>query len=908
MSKINKKVYSAIAGTVLTINMVAPAVVSAQELVTSVYSGQEIVVNITSSEVISKIDELPEFDTIDLRHEKQIEYIHELYEALSKDEKEKVTNREKLEQAIEKIEQMKSIPQIEMVESEWSSNRGNINNLGLVDVKLPTGDEYLEEKWKSKGESRWNGGSAIIVEDYLFTARGKKLEKIDRKTGEIVKTVDVPGGIGFYSYPACGDGKIFVPAGNGTIAAFNAKTLELLWTSEKLPEGGQSLSTVTYHDGYVYTGFTNGGSSNSKGGFVAMSTKDDNPLISNEIKDFAWTEITQGYYGAGATIVGQNIVFGGDNGDIFICDRKTGEIKDSKNVEKQIRSAIVNSNGTLYFTASDYLCKLEVNEDGTFGELKKEKLDSESTASPVIYKDNLYIVSGRMISSGGHVYLYNSETLEKVSSVKLPAISQSSPIVTTAYEDKGKIYMYAVTNESNGKLVAVEHDLDTDELNIAFEYSPSVPQYSMLSPVCGKDGTIYFSNDSGNMFAVKDNTIMQDINNTPEIKADNITIKVGEEFDPMKNATANDKEDGDITSSIEIIKNEVNINKEGSYKVVYKVVDSKGASKIKTITVTVKSNEKPVIPPSNGGGSIQKPSIKEEKLIGTTRYETAIEISKKGWDSSDSVVLVNSNAISDALSATPFAKQKDAPILLTEKESLNKQTKEELKRLNIKKAYLIGGEAAISKKIVNELKEMNIVVERISGDDRYETSLKIANQLSNISQIFVANGVNGLADAVSIAPVAASNNIPILLSSPSEGMDGYKEFIEKNKISKSYVIGGNKSISDNVANKLPNNERVYGKNRNETNAAIIDKFYTNNNLTNIYVAKDGMNKESELVDALAVGVLASKNNSPILLAGEDIDNKQEEVLYKKSSKIVTQVGGNGNETVFEKVIKSLKKL
>ena len=55
----------------------------------------------------------------------------------------------------------------------------------------------------------------------------------------------------------------------------------------------------------------------------------------------------------------------------------------------------------------------------------------------------------------------------------------------------------------------------------------------------------------------------------------------------MLKVSAEDKEDGNITSSIEIIENTVDTAAAGIYKVVYKVTDSKGASATKEIKVTV---------------------------------------------------------------------------------------------------------------------------------------------------------------------------------------------------------------------------------------------------------------------------------------------------------------------------------
>ena len=321
-------------------------------------------------------------------------------------------------------------------------------------------------------------------------------------------------------------------------------------------------------------------------------------------------------------------------------------------------------------------------------------------------------------------------------------------------------------------------------------------------------------------------------------------------------------------------------------------VKTKDGAKVATCNVTVKN---PVI------------SANENKLIGEDRYKTAIKVSNRGWSKSDNVVIVNSSAIVDALSATPFAKMKNAPILLTGAENLNNETKKEKTRLGAKNVYVIGGTGVVSKNVVSELKAMNLNVDRISGDTRYTTALEVAKRLGNVSEIAVVNGVTGLADAVSIAPVAADRNMPIVLSSPNEGTKVFDEFIKVNSIKTSYVIGGEAAISKDVAFKLPNANRLGGASRNETNAIILEKFYTNRDLNNIFVAKDGMKKVDDLIDALAVGVLASKEKSPVVIVGNKLDAKQEELLEYKNPKEITQVGGNGNENAFSQIVNIFKK-
>ena len=80
------------------------------------------------------------------------------------------------------------------------------------------------------------------------------------------------------------------------------------------------------------------------------------------------------------------------------------------------------------------------------------------------------------------------------------------------------------------------------------------------------------------------------INAIPQIEASDKVINLGEKFEPLKGVIATDKEDGNITKNIKIIENTVNVNAVGTYKVTYKVTDSKGAEAIKTIIVTVKKD------------------------------------------------------------------------------------------------------------------------------------------------------------------------------------------------------------------------------------------------------------------------------------------------------------------------------
>lgn len=70
------------------------------------------------------------------------------------------------------------------------------------------------------------------------------------------------------------------------------------------------------------------------------------------------------------------------------------------------------------------------------------------------------------------------------------------------------------------------------------------------------------------------------------------TLAIGSTFNPLTGITAKDTEDGDLTSKVVVVSNNVNTSVAGSYQVVYEVKDSKGqvSRLIRTVNVTAPNN------------------------------------------------------------------------------------------------------------------------------------------------------------------------------------------------------------------------------------------------------------------------------------------------------------------------------
>ena len=330
---------------------------------------------------------------------------------------------------------------------------------------------------------------------------------------------------------------------------------------------------------------------------------------------------------------------------------------------------------------------------------------------------------------------------------------------------------------------------------------------------------------------------------------------------------------------------------------------------------------------------------KVDILAGANRYETAAKIAEEyagltgdnvALNNSDDVniVLVNGNALVDGLAASPLASAKantisgdkvSAPILLTESNELPKATKAYLKEVlkNVEvgdldrvTVNLVGGESVLNKSLERELKGLGFNVERFGGDNREETSLEVAEAIGNTNSAFVV-GADGEADAMSIASVAAELKTPIIVAKRG-GISEDAVYELKNKVVT--IVGGESVVTDTELNDIKAEAsgvlRVFGSNRQATNAEVINKYYKSGfagKAENVIVAKDGQNNKSELVDALAAANFASNVNAPIVLATNKLSDAQVNALELNAtgSKALYQVGNGVARDVVKTIAQRL---
>ncbi len=286
------------------------------------------------------------------------------------------------------------------------------------------------------------------------------------------------------------------------------------------------------------------------------------------------------------------------------------------------------------------------------------------------------------------------------------------------------------------------------------------------------------------------------------------------------------------------------------------------------------------------------------RLSGKGRTQTAVAISKEGFDKTENVVLASGDNYADALAGAPLAYALDAPILLVQKHQLNADTLAEIERLGATNIYILGGTAAIGDTVVYDLESKGCTVERIKGKNRFDTAVAIAEYLVYLcgypDEVFFAYSHN-YPDALAISGIAAAKGCPVLyIAKDGKLSDSTEGFIRSCGASMGTILGGTGVISSDAESNLksaglPTANRISGKNRYIT-CLKINEAYADILTGDSICLATGTN----FPDALAGGVFAALNRSPMILVDKkNVSDEQRDFFNSRTVREVFIFGGTG---------------
>jgi Leucine-rich repeat (LRR) protein/putative cell wall-binding protein len=276
------------------------------------------------------------------------------------------------------------------------------------------------------------------------------------------------------------------------------------------------------------------------------------------------------------------------------------------------------------------------------------------------------------------------------------------------------------------------------------------------------------------------------------------------------------------------------------------------------------------------------------RLGGATRYDTAAEIARNNWPKTDTIVITDGENYPDALAGAPLAYALDAPILLSKRSSLPRPTMQVISELSPSRAVILGGTGAVPESVVNQLKSLGVTeIERIGGQNRFATSMLIANKLKVLNgpsvKAVIAYGKD-FPDALAVASIAAKQGYPILLSERNSIPQETQKALAG--VSKTIVVGGEGVISKKVFSSLPDATRIGG----------ADRFATANQIAQMLSGQKAfyLANGRGFADALAGSVAAAKDGAEMLLVEQKkIADGTRGILNANPSSNTVILGGEG---------------
>lgn len=201
-----------------------------------------------------------------------------------------------------------------------------------------------------------------------------------------------------------------------------------------------------------------------------------------------------------------------------------------------------------------------------------------------------------------------------------------------------------------------------------------------------------------------------------------------------------------------------------------------------------------------------------ERVAGPDRFATARRLAEEstGGTATSAYLVEGANADPargwpDALSVSGLAAWQGRPILLTVRDALPQTTVDTIRDLGVTEVTVVGGEVAVSPEVVEELRGLGVTVDRVSGPDRFATSVAVAERAASAGMspddVFVATGLT-FPDALVAGPaVAAAGGTLVLVhggdaAGAQASMDWFGSVV--GDVTQVWFLGGDTAIAPTV--------------------------------------------------------------------------------------------------------------
>ncbi|MBW3601946.1 MAG: cell wall-binding repeat-containing protein [Actinobacteria bacterium] len=293
------------------------------------------------------------------------------------------------------------------------------------------------------------------------------------------------------------------------------------------------------------------------------------------------------------------------------------------------------------------------------------------------------------------------------------------------------------------------------------------------------------------------------------------------------------------------------------------------------------------------------------QVAGSGRVATAAELSRLAFPDPEpvhTVVVASAEDFPDALAATPLAVALGAPLLLTGRARLDEAARAEVERLTPDQAIVVGGTAALSEAVADDLAALGVAVTRLADRDRFGTAAAIARHMApqpGLPDVVLASG-EGFPDALTAGVLRR----PILLTRQGSLPEPTRQALADLATARVLIAGGSAAVATAVEDVLRADglivERIGGPNRYDTAARLVERAVREGAPTDLLHLVSG----ADFPDALAAGAAVGARGGllvPVSPAGLDASPGVADLLARRSDQFVEVVYVGGTSAMPQSV-------
>lgn len=289
-----------------------------------------------------------------------------------------------------------------------------------------------------------------------------------------------------------------------------------------------------------------------------------------------------------------------------------------------------------------------------------------------------------------------------------------------------------------------------------------------------------------------------------------------------------------------------------------------------------------------------------ERLSGASRAGTAAAIARASHPGgAQEVLLATQGTFADALAGGPLAARRDAPLLLTNRDTLPPETAAALEQLRPQRVTVLGGGGAIGEGLAAQL-SARYQVSRISGADRFATAAAVARTLGSAHPRAFLVTARDFPDALSASAPAGMLGMPILLTDANTVPAVTRGVLRDSGTREVVIAGGGAAVGEAVADQLRRDgylvTRLAGPSRYATARRVNE--WAGTLLSDLDNSGLVVALGERFPDALAGGPLAAKRRQLLtLVPSVDIDRDPDAATFLRERAAgdldtVTVLGGH----------------